>query len=168
MPWTATMHMVRWQSRAPHLHTHQTILQFHQRVTVRLSGRIPFHASLKNAPPKHQLPSARRETSARDKQQAVSNPTPTRHCPHNQHAMPVQVCTRHNLPCCNVWKLHRYGTCRAPSYCSGRWAPQRWPASILCARCKGCNDILHLETSRKLAGRGGRQQWEVNLAGVWG
>ena len=29
-------------------------------------------------------------------------PNPTRHCPHNQHAMPVQVCTRHNLPCCNV------------------------------------------------------------------
>jgi len=41
-------------------------------------------------------------------------------------------------------------------------------ASILCARCKGCNDILHLETSRKIAGRGGRQRWEVNLAGVWG
>ena len=41
-------------------------------------------------------------------------------------------------------------------------------ASIVCARCEGCHAFIQLETSRKIAGRGGRQRWEINLAGVWG
>ena len=41
-------------------------------------------------------------------------------------------------------------------------------ASIVCARCEDCHAFIQLETSRKIAGRGGRQRWKINLAGVWG
>ena len=41
-------------------------------------------------------------------------------------------------------------------------------ASVLCARCSGCDLEMSFPTSSKITGLSGRQRWEVNLAAVWG
>ena len=45
---------------------------------------------------------------------------------------------------------------------------QQGLASIIIVKCMGCNEIVKLESSAKIAGPKGIKRWECNVAAVWG
>ena len=137
---------------------------------MRLPRRIPFHPSLQiYSPTQNSTTSSPEVNSARNlsvKQQPTQiQPDTARIINMQCLSRYVQDITFHAATCESSVDMAHAG--HPPIVLEGE-LHRDGLASIVCARCEGCHAFIQLETSRKIAGRGGRQRCEINLAGVWG